>query len=415
MANYDEQILGARQQAETSRKLREGFKMPEGQMVSGWYVRPSAGDGLVEALKLYAGYKGEKDANEKIANLTKERTEKTNKWMQDMPAPRTVQATSPVFQPSEQTLAANLLRGDQQPQPAMGQQELATMLRGNGAQEANMPPAPVQTGEMVNPNMPGQTINPTDADYEKWIMAGSDLDPARTQLALAMMKRREDASLKRDLAGQQMQDRQESRESRAQIAEANRLQQLQIAQGNQGMRNDMQQLKMQQLQEKSDALTATKQQKVDKGTETVRQTLEQMSDVYAHPGLGSGTGWTTLSSYIPATDAKDFRGQLETLQAKTFLSGVEAMKGLGALTETEGAKVTKAIGSLDPAVGEVAFRKNMQKIARDVVSMAKANGYNVPMPEWAKPAEGAASKQDGGASASFSHPDDIQAILNKQR
>jgi len=113
-----------------------------------------------------------------------------------------------------------------------------------------------------------------------------------------------------------------------------------------------------------------------------------MNEVYAHPGLKMGTGFTTLASYIPTTDAKDFKGQLETLQAKTFLSGVESMKGLGALTETEGAKVTKSIGSLDPSVGEVAFRKNMQKIARDVVSMAKANGYIVPLPEWAKSIEG---------------------------
>jgi len=213
---------------------------------------------------------------------------------------------------------------------------------------------------------------------------------------------------------QSSEDKRLSREQTARIAEANRLQQLQIAQGNQGMRNEVQQLKLQQLQDKSDAVALGKQQKIDKGTETVRQTLEQMNEVYAHPGLKSGTGFTTALSYIPTTDAKDFKGQLETLQAKTFLSGVESMKGLGALTETEGAKVTKAIGSLDPAVGEVAFRKNMQKIARDVVSMAKANGYIVPMPEWAKPAE-SVTKQAGGASADFSHPDDIQAILNKQR
>ena len=40
---YDEQILGARQQAETARKLREMAlqENPQGQMISGHYVAPS--------------------------------------------------------------------------------------------------------------------------------------------------------------------------------------------------------------------------------------------------------------------------------------------------------------------------------------------------------------------------------------
>ena len=70
---YDERILGAKQQAETARKLREGITSPQGQMVSGWYVAPSMTQYLANALKGYGAYKGEQKAQSEYESAQKQK------------------------------------------------------------------------------------------------------------------------------------------------------------------------------------------------------------------------------------------------------------------------------------------------------------------------------------------------------
>lgn len=83
---YDEEILGAREQAETARKLRElGLNPPKGQMVSGWYVRPSITQYLAEGLKGYGNVQREKQATEKYEGLRKEKTGKIAELLKQFP------------------------------------------------------------------------------------------------------------------------------------------------------------------------------------------------------------------------------------------------------------------------------------------------------------------------------------------
>ena len=51
--------------------------------------------------------------------------------------------------------------------------------------------------------------------------------------------------------------------------------------------------------------------------------------------------------------------ELESFNAKTFLTNVAQMKGLGALTEAEGAKLTAAAGAVRKDMSEQALRKNL--------------------------------------------------------
>lgn len=133
---YDEQIIGAKQQAETARKLREGVKAPEGQMVSGWYVAPSITQYLAQALKSYDAGQQEKTAQADYEKATRQKSDETARLLKQLePQARTdvspdlanaaygqgdinsvlasplPQTSTEYVQPSEQQRMSALLRG----------------------------------------------------------------------------------------------------------------------------------------------------------------------------------------------------------------------------------------------------------------------------------------------------------------
>jgi hypothetical protein len=63
-----------------------------------------------------------------------------------------------------------------------------------------------------------------------------------------------------------------------------------------------------------------------------------------------------LLSFIPGTDAKDFRAKLDTLKSQQFLAQAKEMKGMGALSDAEGARIERAVASLDPDQSPQAFK-----------------------------------------------------------
>ena len=128
---------------------------------------------------------------------------------------------------------------------------------------------------------------------------------------------------------------------------------------------------------------------------TAQQALQEAADLYAHPGRSAGTGASSWMQKIPATDARGFGAHLETFKAKTFLDAVAAMKGMGALTEAEGARLVASAGALDPSMKEGEFAKNLQKATVEMYDKAKAKGFNVTLPSFA-----AGINQSAGAESS---------------
>lgn len=77
---YEEEILGAKQQAETARKLRElAFSqgVPEGRMVGRFYVGPHWTQHLGNLLRQYNLGNQEQEATQKVSDLTRERSKAT--------------------------------------------------------------------------------------------------------------------------------------------------------------------------------------------------------------------------------------------------------------------------------------------------------------------------------------------------
>lgn len=94
MATYDpygEEIIGLRQKQALAQKLRESAQMPQGQMVSGWYVKPSITQYLAQGLQGYMGAKEEADIEKQIKGIGEQRKTENKAWLEGAPKEQTYQ------------------------------------------------------------------------------------------------------------------------------------------------------------------------------------------------------------------------------------------------------------------------------------------------------------------------------------
>lgn len=384
---YDEQIIGAKQQAETARKLREGMSAPQGQMVSGWYVAPSITQYMAEALKGYNAAQNEKKAQGEYDRLSKQKSDETARLLRKL-EPQASVTVSP---------------------------EMANAAYGQGDINSTMAsPTPQTSTEYVQPTeqqrmaalLRGAAVNPEafapQVKMAEWDMSRQD---KQEQMRQAADLKREQMAQSEALRREGWQQQQEMARLAASLRPAPAQKMVVVADQNGSPVYVPQEQALGQTpwNPKTAALAGNR-----KSAElTAQQALQQAADLYAHPGREAGTGATSFTSMIPATDAKGFAGNLDTFKAKTFLDAVQQMKGLGALTEQEGKRLVDSIGALDPSMKEEEFVANLQKATRNMYDMAKAKGLNVTLPEFA------ASSQPSNTPTAGGHPEDIAALLGQ--
>ena len=103
--------------------------------------------------------------------------------------------------------------------------------------------------------------------------------------------------------------------------------------------------------------------------ETQRGSIQSSQDVIHtankllnHAGFAGVFG---ASSYLPTvagTDAADASAILEQIQSQSFMASVDNMRGLGALTESEGKKLTSAIANIKENMSEKAAKQSLNEI-----------------------------------------------------
>lgn len=128
-------------------------------------------------------------------------------------------------------------------------------------------------------------------------------------------------------------------------------------------------LKREQLQVKIDeSKRASEQNKRDlefeanNAVQAVDSTINTVDRLLSGEGLEAAAGVSSLFPTLPGSRAADFEATLETLQSQAFLSQVEKMKGLGALSENEGKKLGAALGSLSISMSDESLRKELGRI-----------------------------------------------------
>jgi len=123
--------------------------------------------------------------------------------------------------------------------------------------------------------------------------------------------------------------------------------------------------------------------------------LGSIKTLRKHPGFNAGVGMPSINPLdgniagyvVPGSRAAGFRARLNTLKAQVFLPMVQSMKGMGALSNAEGQKLTDAIGVLDPSAPEDEFLASLDQIEADLQSY-KNRGAALPRqgaPQGAKP------------------------------
>ncbi len=123
-----------------------------------------------------------------------------------------------------------------------------------------------------------------------------------------------------------------------------------------------------------------------------------LSRLTTHKGMSAAVGLKGFSGgllggvVVPGTEAANFITELEAFKSQMFLPMVLQLKGMGALSNAEGQKLTAAVGALDHSMTEAEFKASATRIMGDLqrararVGGAPATGGNQAPPLLQKPA-----------------------------
>jgi len=111
--------------------------------------------------------------------------------------------------------------------------------------------------------------------------------------------------------------------------------------------------------------------------DTMLGTLNRLSE---HPGLARSVGVVGAFPTMPGSESANFKAELDTFQSQAFIPMVSQLKGMGALSDAEGKKLTAAVGALNPNMGEKAFRESIDRITSEMES-ARARVSGQPTPQ----------------------------------
>jgi hypothetical protein len=138
-----------------------------------------------------------------------------------------------------------------------------------------------------------------------------------------------------------------------------------------------------EAQEKEGAAKGSARVALPAAENTTNRALKMLKQAEEHPGLSDSVGF--IMGRFPALTPKgaDFRERIEQIDAMVFGDAVEVMRGLGALTDKEGPKVTAARARLKTAKSEEDFRTALKDV-REVFETGienmrqKAGGGSAP-------------------------------------
>ena len=136
---------------------------------------------------------------------------------------------------------------------------------------------------------------------------------------------------------------------------------------NLGVQNQLKDLQAQKLQSEITQSQTAKQGAVD----SYDVSIATINRLKTHPGLSSAVGATLqppipFYGEIPGTNKANFMAELETFKSQTFLPMVQNLKGMGALSDAEGKKLSAAVGALNPNMSEKEFKASLNRIESDL-------------------------------------------------
>lgn len=169
-----------------------------------------------------------------------------------------------------------------------------------------------------------------------------------------------------------------------------RAEELSIKRNENKIKNERDYLKSEQLQQKIDT-SKSKISQINKdkiadyedSISTIDATIDTVNRLLSDKeGLENAAGWQSNFPTAGGGRAAGFEATLETLKSQAFLSQVKQLKGMGALSENEGKKLSSAVGALDISMSDKMLSDELGRIKK-TLDTAKAKlasrapiGYN---------------------------------------
>lgn len=129
--------------------------------------------------------------------------------------------------------------------------------------------------------------------------------------------------------------------------------------------------------------------------------------------LSESTGgyWNRAMRSVPGTDEYNFDQRLETMKAKIFLAQIDQMRGLGALTESEGAALKASIASINPNQDPKAVQQSLTEVAKQLSKAAQTANKKAQI--YATKGRGYSAEVVEAAKARGVSPAEMQQIANQ--
>jgi len=103
--------------------------------------------------------------------------------------------------------------------------------------------------------------------------------------------------------------------------------------------------------------------------------LDIVESLRNDPAKAWGVGGTSVFNAIPGTPGKGFQNKVDQAKSGAFLTAIQQMRGLGALSNAEGGAATAAVTRMDTATNEADFNAALddyEKIIRQGINRAQA-------------------------------------------
>ena len=113
--------------------------------------------------------------------------------------------------------------------------------------------------------------------------------------------------------------------------------------------------------------------------------VDLVDQIRNDPYLSRGTGFSSYGNAVAGTGGFDFQNKVDQAKSGAFLTAVQQLRGLGALSNSEGQAATAAITRINTATSEEAFRAALddyERIIQQGIVKAERMGakFGVEMP-----------------------------------
>lgn len=152
---------------------------------------------------------------------------------------------------------------------------------------------------------------------------------------------------------------------------------------------------------------ATAARNASEGAKLAAQLANDTKAIYE----STGGYWNRAMRNIPGTDEYNFDQGLETMKAKIFLAQIDQMRGLGALTVSEGDALKASIASINPNQDPRVVQQSLTEVAKQLSKAAQTANKKAQI--YATKGKGYSAEVVEAAKARGVSPAEMQKIANQ--